>query len=131
MKTCGRGGNRDMYGRRRRGRAGLRPFRRFPRLYHDANQDSGESEGSGKSGGATIICGVREGPLLATQNQEGKDSISVIGGGGVRGELEGRGKRLSAPMARPPAAGLRRPSLPTQPEPGSRSSDANTELNQT
>lgn len=113
VKTCGRGGNRDIYGRRRRGRAGLRPFRRFPRLYHDANQDSGESEGSGKSGGATIICGVREGPLLATQNQEGKDSISVIGGGGVRGELEGRGsqRRWLGPRLLASAGRASRPNL--------------------
>lgn len=94
MKTCGREGNYDIYWRRRRGTAGLRPLRRFPELYQNANQESKEREKKEqKSGGGTIICQVKESPLLIMQNQEVKDGISVIGGGRMRREPQERGSQ--------------------------------------
>lgn len=106
MKTCGREGNYDIYWQRRRGTAGLRPLRRFPELYQNANRESKEREKKEKrekrekkekreqkSGGGTIIRQVKETPLLIMQNQEVKDSSSVIGGGRMRREPQERGSQ--------------------------------------
>lgn len=94
MKTCGREGNYDIYWQKRQGTAGRRHLRRFPELYQNANQESKErGKKEQERGGGTIIRQVKETPFLIMQNQEVKDSISVIGGGRMRREPQERGSQ--------------------------------------